>query len=94
MTYFTVLTKTGYSKTFIDQQQKEILRLLKKVPDLMNPKARTLNSNNSGTDLEIAIWPLNGQMINQEVKKYILASITSALGEQLILPIEFNNPSE
>jgi predicted transposase YdaD len=90
MKYFTVLVKTHYSRLFLDEQQKNILVELKKTPELKEVKARVLTINNIETDLEIAIWPLNGQMINQELKNNILSMIKLILGDQFILSIEIN----
>jgi hypothetical protein len=89
MEYFTTLIKTNYTRLYLEQQQKVILEELKKTPEFKKVKTRILNtSNNIETSLELAIWPLNGQRINEKLKGHIFSSVKIILGEQFILSIE------
>jgi len=90
MKYFTVLVKTRYSRSVIEQLQKNILAELKKAPEFKVVKARILNASIKaiGTNFEIAIWPLNEQRINQKLENYISSKIHTIFEEQFILSIE------
>lgn len=90
MKYCTTLIKTNYKRSYLEQKQKVILDELKKTPEFKEVKTRILNTNNIETSLELAIWSLNEQAINEKLKAHIFSSIKLILGEQFILSIESN----
>jgi len=88
MNYLKILIKTSYSRNYLEQQKKEIETELTRNPELTQVKSKINNIDDIETHLEIVVWTLNNQMINQELEKNILTKIRTILGVQFILSIE------